>query len=69
MMQSLPGENETAAVASAQMADQGSIDQTASFRVAENRARLVERGFLVEQTDSALESPLFVEGEPQCETG
>jgi type II secretion system protein C len=37
MMQSLPGEKETAAVASAPMADQGSVDRTASFQVAGNR--------------------------------
>jgi len=37
MLQSLPGENETAAFASAPMADQGSVDRTASFRVAGNR--------------------------------
>ena len=37
MLQSLPGENETSAFASAPMADQGSVERTASFRLAGNR--------------------------------
>lgn len=43
MLQSLPGENETSAFASAPMADQGSVERTASFRLAGNRESIAGR--------------------------
>lgn len=43
MLQSLPGENETSAFGSAPTADQGSVDRTASFRVAGNRESIAGR--------------------------
>ena len=70
MLQSLPGENETSAFGSAPTADQGSVDRTASFRVAGNReliaGRATGRQNFVHLDRTEVETSLADVGQAHC---